>query len=172
MKKNILHKLVIILLILFTLTITACVTMNTQVAREKDLLGMWINPDYDRYADINVLPDLFPGGWYWSDLTEIIGRKLIAVHQQYRSTDDDWITPQPNEYEIIEKWVDVSGFRYFTFDWNWWFKTANGKHDGFNCFILLRLSQDKQYFEFVLSREEIPSEIDPDNESYHIYYRI
>ena len=167
MNRLLLHLIATLLIFI----IIACASTGQPRANEKDLLGLWNNLDYDRFAETDIKPNLFPGRWLWRDLTDIIGKKIIGVFAFSRSTDDDWITIFPHEYKITKKWTDDLGASYFQFTWLWWFVSETGATDGFDCYILLKLSSDKQYFEFMLSREEVPSAIDKDDASYHIYYR-
>jgi hypothetical protein len=129
---------------------------------ERALAGLWCNPEYDRYADTDMKPNLFPGKWIFGQLNN----KVFAFPFD-KSTDEEWSTNIPHWYEIYKQWNDDSGGIYFQLRWYW----IVSLDEGYECFFLLRASPDRDYYEFALSREQFPTDIDPNNPSYHIYHR-
>jgi len=57
---------------------------------EQVLAGLWCNPEYDKYAETDMKPDLFPGKWIFGEMNN----KIFAFPFD-KSTDEEWSTDVP-----------------------------------------------------------------------------
>jgi len=156
--------LMILLILSLILVLATCATTGKRGVYEKELYGLWINPEYDTSAGKGIKPYLFPGKWLWFEFNKKVG---VIPYDKTTDADDDWGAYIPHWYDVNSEWVDDSGAIYFNLTWIW----IVSQQEGYEYYIFLKLSPDKLQLEFVLSEEEFPSEIDTSDDSYHIYYR-
>jgi len=57
---------------------------------EQVLAGLWCNPEYDKYAETDMKPNLFPGKWIFGEMNN----KVFAFPFD-KSTDEEWSTDVP-----------------------------------------------------------------------------
>jgi hypothetical protein len=147
------------------LLINSCATTgksSIKKVRMYDLQGTWVNSDYDIFFKDNYQINLYPGKLIF-DKPE---GKSMFCYQIETSTTEQVNRLHPLKANKI--WTTEEGAGYFQLVWLW--LDLPGEQ-AFLYYVLLRLSPDKSYFEYVVSDKEYASTIDPNNESYHIYYR-
>jgi hypothetical protein len=137
----------ILIFILAVLIIAgSCATGSNSYKKEfkKDMVGTWVNPEYDKqlhfYVKIIIQPDLTGEGYVrntsvWaSDLT----------------------------HTIIDRWIDNEG--------NIYYKVVR-KGSTWKQYELWRLNSSKTIWEFIWNTRDYPTELNPESGYYLIYYR-
>jgi hypothetical protein len=117
-------------------------------SKKEEYYGTWVNTDYDRS-------------------TLAIRAKTIHNHDgtmiKYVSTSDT----EPYEtatFTIEDKWTDSEG--------NIWYKILYTETEQIlSNFELTKISDNGTTLELVISVIDYPTEIDPNNDMYRIYYR-
>jgi len=116
-------------------------------ANTEECCGTWVNKEYDAYPGKGAVFILTPDGKYTS-----YGKESDA--QPYET----------GTLIIKEKWIDSEGNIWYkvTFSPDIWPGTADG---------LMKLSNSGKTLEYVWSRGQAPTEIDPSSRTYRIRYR-
>jgi hypothetical protein len=135
---------------------------TVNISFKQALAGLWCNSDYNRFAETNKSPNLFPGKWIFGEINN-----KVFVFPFDKTTDEDWNTDYPHWYEIEKQWSDDRGRINFHLRWYWMISFQEGRE----YFFQLSLSPQLDFYEFTMSPDEFPSEIDPNDPMYHIYYR-
>jgi len=108
-----------------------------------ELAGTWINPDYSfRPQKVVVEPD--------------------GIYSTYRKIEDTIHYYATGTLKLIEKWVDSKG--------NIWCKTRADRPD-FAVYELNKISNAGTVLEWIVDYKDYPTEIDPNDLDYRIYYR-
>jgi len=129
---------------LLAVLLVSCATTKTQLPTDNvdELLGVaWINPEYDRYI----------GKVVWND---------DGTFDTYNKSSDKDVRTQ-HEYILKEKWMEPNGSIFIKIIWT--IITPR--------YVLLRISPDRSFYEYVDHPKEFLSEIDPKYPKYKIYYR-
>ena len=137
----------VIFTMLLAVLLVSCATTKTQLPTDNvdELLGVaWINPEYDRYV----------GKVVWN---------VDGTCDVYSKASDKNAATQ-TKYMLKEKWMEPDGSIFINFIWS--------GHGGHNIkYVLLRISSDRSFYEYVDHQKEFLSEIDPKYPKYKIYYR-
>jgi hypothetical protein len=112
--------------------------------QDEELYGTWVNPDY-------------PGGKK---------DQKIVLHPdgRYERFSKQWFKdPDSREsYMMTDKWTDSEG--------NIWYKVQRSRPH-YELYQLHRISNSGKTMEYVRDRTDYPTEIDPEEHFYLIYYR-
>ena len=116
-------------------------------SKKEEYYGTWVNTDYDRST------------FFWAKTIHNHDGTLI----KYRSTSDT----EPYKtatFTIEDKWTDSEG--------NIWYKILYTETEQIlSNFELTKISDNGTTLELVISIIDYPTEIDPNNDMYRIYYR-
>ncbi len=134
----------LVILLGVLLVLTSCATTKTPLPTDNigELVGTWINPDYSiRPQKIVVQPD----GIYLT---------YKKIEYTIHSGTDTLI--------VIEKWLDSKG--------NIYYKIRSDKPD-YPVYELNKISNAGTVLEYIVDYKNFPTEIDPNDLDYRIYYR-
>jgi len=138
----------ILILSLVVLIITGSYTMGQDVyvmKEDEELFGTWINTDYDeigKYSKIVFKPD---------------GKAEYYDASTYKDYDN-------GEFVIANKWTDSKGNIWYTM-------SEEIPLYMIRYYSLYKLSNSGKTLQFIFNTRDYPTEIDPDDTRYSIYYR-
>ena len=140
----------ILILVLSVMVIAgSCATEKKTVKRSEELLGAWVNEDYESRAVPAATLVYQPDGTF-EQYTDVL-RTLIEV---------DGI------FTIEEKWTDSEKNIFYKVKWSYKIGTQENSE-----FHLIKISDSENTYEEVFEQRKYPTEIDPINATYRIRFR-
>ncbi|HDY89020.1 MAG TPA: hypothetical protein ENH82_13015 [bacterium] len=124
---------------------TNCASTKTPLPTDNidELVGTWINSDYSfRAQKVVVEPD--------------------GIYLMYKKIEDTTYTLGTGTLKLIEKWADSKGNIYCKI------RSDQPSHP---VYELDKISNAGTVLEYIQDYKEYPTEIDPNNLRYRIYYR-
>ena len=123
---------------------------NYILTENEEIYGTWVNPDYPKSNVETWFPQkiiIKPGGLY-----------------EYYSSRFDLVPGSISAFTFTAKWKDSEGNVWYRMIWKW-------KSEGNPRYEIGMINNSGQTWEFINSYDDYPTEIDPNNPEYHIYYR-
>ena len=133
--------------LVFVVVLARCATSNKtyKKAFKEEVVGTWINPDYENWGDHWAKVVIKPDGMY-------------EAYPNAQDTDFAF-----GKITITDRWTDSEGNIYYKLI-----------HDPFvdeKVYELWKLSNSRTVCELVWDVLEYPTDINPDDSGYQIYYR-